>query len=154
AAKRILAKRAKTPPRHALLVAVSGIDGSGKGYVTEQITSQLAPKNSGVVTIRVDDWLHLPGRRFSKEQPGEHFYEEGVRFAEMFAQLVLPLKQQRSHRTEAALADATNTDQYRRHLYEFEDVEIVMLEGIFLLRRAYRDFYDLALWVDCTFETA
>jgi len=154
AVKHILAKRASTPRQHALLVAVSGIDGSGKGYITRQITSQLAPKSPDVVTIRVDDWLHLPSQRFSKEQPGEHFYEKGTRFAEMFSKLVLPLKQKRSHRTQAALADATNADQYRQHLYEFEDVEIVLLEGIFLLRRAYRDFYDLTLWVDCTFETA
>jgi len=34
-----LEKRLATPPGRALLVAVSGIDGSGKGYLTEKITS-------------------------------------------------------------------------------------------------------------------
>ena len=29
-----------------------------------------------------------------------------------------------------------------------------MLEGIYLLKRAFRRYYDLTLWVDCSFETA
>jgi uridine kinase len=150
----ILGKRAAIPPQRAVLVAVSGIDGSGKGYITQQIARGLTPRHPGVVTINVDGWLHLPSGRFSKVNPGEHFYENGIRFAEMFSQLVLPLVQQRSHRTRAALADATNADEYREHVYEFSNVKIVLLEGIFLLKRAYRSYYDLTVWVDCTFETA
>jgi uridine kinase len=30
----------------------------------------------------------------------------------------------------------------------------VLLEGIYLLKRAYRAFYDLSFWIDCSFETA
>jgi uridine kinase len=72
----------------------------------------------------------------------------------MFDQLVLPLQHNRSHRGKALLADATNASAYREWVYEFTDVAIVLLEGIFLLKQAFRNYYDLALWVDCTFETA
>lgn len=33
-------------------------------------------------------------------------------------------------------------------------MDVVILEGIFLLKRGYRDEYDLSFWIDCTFETA
>jgi uridine kinase len=150
----ILDKSSAIPEQRALLVAVSGIDGSGKGYITERIASYLHAQRSGVVTINVDGWLQLPNRRFSEQQPGEHFYENGIRFAEMFEKLVLPLQRKRSHQIRAALADPTGEIDYREHVYDFSDVEIILLEGIFLLKRAFRGYYDFALWVDCTFETA
>ena len=53
----------------------------------------------------------------------------------------------------ADFAEETATE-YRKHAYEFEDVDIILLEGIYLLKRSHRDHFDLTLWVDCTFETA
>lgn len=150
----IVRERAKVAAQSALLVAVSGIDGSGKGYITEKIVTQLLLQRLRVASINIDGWLHLPEKRFSTEHSAEHFYKHGIRFEEMFGQLVLPLKEMRSHRTLAQLADATNASACREHLYEFEDVDIVILEGIFLLKKAFRAYYDLSLWVDCTFATA
>ena len=43
---------------------------------------------------------------------------------------------------------------YRKHLYDFTDVRVIILDGIFLLRQAFRGYYDLTVWVDCTFATA
>src|SRR5579871_6708184 len=151
---RILEKRGAVPAQRALLVAISGIDGSGKGYITGQIDSCLRAQEPRVATINIDGWLHLPDRRFNAERPAEHFLEKGIRFAEMFDQLVLPLRQNRSHRVQASLADATNSAAYRECVYEFTDVAVILQEGIFLLKQAFRGYYDLALWIDCSFETA
>ena len=151
---RILEKRRVVPAQRALLVAVSGIEGSGKGYLTERIVSRLRAQEPRVATINVDGWLQLADRRFNADKPAEHFLENGIRFAEMFDSLVLPLRQNRSHRVKASLADATNTVAYREYVYAFTDVAVILLEGIFLLKQAFRGYYDLALWIDCTFETA
>jgi uridine kinase len=148
---RIQSKRSEIP--RTLLVALSGIDGSGKGYCTKQIASELTQPNLRVANINIDGWLELPDKRFSKERPGAHFYEKGIRFREMFDQLVLPLKEKGTHRIEANLADATNANEYHRHLYEFEKIDIILLEGIFLFKKEFRDYYDLTVWIDCTFET-
>jgi uridine kinase len=150
----ILGKRALVSPRRALLVAVSGIDGSGKGYVTDKIMSRLMLESPRASSINIDGWLELPDKRFSKERPAEHFYEHGIRFPELFERLVLPLKEKRSLLVEADLADATPRAVNRRHAYRFEEIDIILLEGIFLLKEGFRGYYDLALWVDCSFETA
>jgi len=39
-------------------------------------------------------------------------------------------------------------------VYDFRDVDVILLEGIYLLKRAFRRHYNLALWVNCSFETA
>jgi uridine kinase len=71
----------------------------------------------------------------------------------MFAKLIDPLQR---HRSVSIVADSSEETAlaYRRHRYEFRDVDVILLEGIFLLKQAYRLRYDLSFWVDCTFETA
>lgn len=153
AVEMILAGRLRVPAHESMLVAVSGIDGSGKGYVTERIVACIQRKSLHAVAVNVDGWLNFPSRRFHKERPAEHFYRRAIRFDNMFEQLILPLKRQRSIRVEADLAEETAT-VYHRHVYDFRDVDVIVIEGIYLLKRTFRRYYDLALWVDCSFETA
>jgi uridine kinase len=51
------------------------------------------------------------------------------------------------------LAEET-ASAYYQHLYTFHDVDVIILEGIYLLKRVFRSYYDLAFWVECCFETA
>jgi uridine kinase len=44
--------------------------------------------------------------------------------------------------------------EYRKHTYEFKDLSVVLVEGIFLFKPQYRDYFDLTIWIDCTFSTA
>jgi uridine kinase len=72
----------------------------------------------------------------------------------MFSQLVLPLHDSRSIRIVANFVEKTASAAYRRHQYEFTDVDVIVLEGIFLLTRQLRGYYDPSFWIDCSFETA
>jgi len=38
--------------------------------------------------------------------------------------------------------------------YDFDEVDVIVLEGIFLLKKELKKNYDLAFWIDCLFETA
>jgi uridine kinase len=71
------------------LVAVSGIDGSGKGHVTGRIIDRLRQEGLNAVAINIDGWLNLPSRRFHQDRPAEHFYHYAIRFEEMFERLIL-----------------------------------------------------------------
>jgi uridine kinase len=97
-------------------VAVSGIDGSGKGLVTAAIAAALEARSARVAAIGIDGWLDLPSRRFSPTDPAGHFYRRAIRFDELFDRLVLPLRVRRSVRIEADFAEETATT-YRRHTY-------------------------------------
>jgi uridine kinase len=137
----------------ALLVGISGIDGSGKGFVTERIVASLRNTDLRAVSIHVDGWLELPHVRFSKERPAERFYERGLRLDEMFEKLALPLKRERSIRLEADYTDETATS-YRPHIYAYDNVDVIVVEGIFLFKKRFQELFDLRIWVDCSFETA
>ena len=137
----------------ALLVAISGIDGSGKGYITQKLNTQLTQRNFNVATINIDGWLNLPKTRFSKTDPAAHFYNHAIRFDELFGQLVFPLRDRRSIELTANFTEETGTS-YRPNTYYFADIDIILLEGIYLLKQEFQSYYDLSFWIECRFETA
>lgn len=151
----IAQRRSRVPRGRALLVALSGIDGSGKGHCAALLSAPLQARGLRIANINIDGYLALPEVRFSPTDPARNFYERGLRLDEMFDRFVLPLRDRRSIAIEADFAPPeSNATRYRRHRYEYRDVDVIVLEGIFLFKRQHRDHHDLRVWIDCTFETA
>jgi len=151
--ERILACRAGIPESRSLLVGLSGIDGSGKGYLAGQIEAHLAQRAVAAAILHLDGWLNLPEKRFSKASPAENFYENAIRFDEFFSQLVVPLRDGRSVRLVADFVEET-ASQSRKEVYDFKNVGIIVVEGIFLFKSRHRELFDLAVWIDCSYPTA
>ena len=149
----ILEAGSRVPATRALLVGISGIDGSGKGFITEKLADALRTKSLNVVLISADDWLNLPHVSINRDNYGEHFYEHAIRFDEMFERLIVPLRQNREINITADCADA-KARTYREQCYDFRNIEIILLEGIFLFKPAYRRQFDLGVWIDCSFKCA
>lgn len=150
---RILDRRAVVPENRCLLVGISGIDGCGKGFVAKQIEASLAQRAVAAAVLNVDGWLNLPDKRFDRNAPAQTFYESAIRFDEFFSDLVIPLRDQKSVYLVADFVEET-AKQYRKHIYNFRNVGVILVEGIFLFKQAYRSLFDLAIWVDCSFPTA
>ena len=149
----ILHRRELIAPERSLLVGISGIDGSGKGYVTKQIEARITQHSIATANINADGWLNLPDKRFSATKPAAHFYKNAIRFDQLFKKLLLPLRESRSVEVIADFAEETATN-FSKHNYRFRNVGIVLVEGIFLFKREYRELFDLKIWVDCSFFTA
>ena len=149
---RLAADIAEKSTDSALLVGISGIDASGKGYIAARLAEQLSC-TLNVAVINVDGWLNLPHVRFSDNEPGLHFYEHALRLDEMFELLVRPLKCDRRIDITADYAEETSAE-LRPHRYLFENVDVILVEGIFLFKRQYLDHFDLKIWIECSFETA
>ena len=149
---RLAADIAEKSTDGALLVGISGIDASGKGYIAARLAEQLSC-TLNVAVINVDGWLNLPHVRFSDYEPGLHFYEHALRLDEMFELLVRPLKCDRRIDITADYAEETSAE-FRPHRYLFENVDVILVEGIFLFKRQYLDHFDLKIWVECSFDNA
>jgi uridine kinase len=153
AIERIDSVRDRVGRRRAALVAVSGIDASGKSYLARELTQGLQERGCQVALINVDGWLRLPHERFSAAEPARHFYTHAIRFEQMFTQLIQPLRERRCIDVEVDFAEET-ASSYRRKRYRFADVDVILVEGIYLLKQAYRQLYDVSIWIECSFETA
>jgi len=151
--RKILERRANIPESRSLVVGVSGIDGCGKGYLATQLRAHLALLGVIPAILNVDGWLNLPQKRFVQSAPAVNFYENAIRFEQFFTQLVLPLTERRSIHVVADVVEET-ASEYRKHAYDYDDVSVVLVEGIFLFKPQYRKYFDLAIWIDCSFPTA
>jgi len=140
------------PAEQALLAGISGIDASGKGYITQLLADQLSPRLN-VATLNADAWLNLPNVRFSDNDPGRHFYHHALRLDEMFNLLVLPLKRDRRIDLTYDHTDETATE-YRPEHISFKEIDVILLEGIFLFQPRFLPYFDLTVWIECSFETA
>lgn len=137
----------------SLLVAISGIDGSGKGVISNEILRVLKTRNFNVALIGLDVWHHPQSIRFSSDNPAQHFYDRAFRWQELFNSLILPLKQNQSIDLQTKSLDL-KTDRFYDSTYEFKDIDIILFEGIFIFKKPWIDEYDLKIWVDCSFDTA
>jgi uridine kinase len=149
----IIDKRQALSPQHALLVGISGIDASGKGFVTARIAESLQKRGIKLAVISADGWLNLPSVRFHQQDFAKHFYENAIRFDEMFERVILPLRGARNINVESDFREETATT-FRKHRYVFRNIDIILVEGIFLFKPLYRHQFDLKVWIDCSFATA
>jgi len=150
---KILDVRRALQTDRSVLAAITGIDAAGKGYFTAELVKALQAIGVRAAAVNIDGWLNLPKNRFDPSNPAEHFYLHAIRFDDMFTQLVLPLRDRRSIRCEVDYAEEAAV-AYRRHIYQYECVDVILLEGIFLLKQAFQSYYDLSCWIDCSFDTA
>lgn len=149
----IAAKRDALAPDRAALVGISGIDGSGKGFTTARLAKALRHKSLNVAVISADDWLNLPNVCFNPQNYAEHFYRHAIRFNEMFERLIIPLCDHREIDVLADCGDAKAT-VHRKHRYVFRNIDVVLLEGIFLFKIGCRQYFDFKIWIECSFQTA
>lgn len=149
----IARKRDADSPKRAVLVGISGIDASGKGFVTAKLANALRAESLNVAVISADDWLNLPNVCFNPQNYAQHFYKYAIRLDEMFERLIIPLRDHREINFLADCGDAKAT-VHRKYRYVFQNIDVVLLEGIFLLKLGYREHFDLKIWVECSFQTA
>ena len=138
--------------RTAFTVAVSGIDGAGKGYITLQLQKALEKKGYKIANINTDPWQNPIAVRLQKENAAANVYENIFRWNDFFEQLILPLKVNKSIYlpTSGILSDA---DIYYPLTYNYSDVDIILIDGILLLKKEYLVHYDYKVWIECSFET-
>ena len=152
--RRIQIIRQQAPAQRSTLVGISGIDASGKGFLSRQLADELTRHQLRVTLVNVDHWVTLPSQRFSQTEPARHFYEDGLRLDAMWDNVVLPLRETRLLHRSIDACDATNAERYLQLRFDHEDIDVILLEGIFIFKKQYQDRFDLRVWIDCSFEAA
>lgn len=136
----------------AFTVAISGIDAAGKGHISQLLENELTARGYRVALINTDPWQKPIAIRLQKKNPAEILYEHIFKWDEFFEQLIFPLQKNRSIllETKGIRSDA---DIYYPLVYDYNDINILLIEGILLFKQKYLSYYDYKIWVDCSFTT-
>lgn len=148
-------RAAATRQHAALVVFISGIDASGKGFVTQRLAAGLTSLGHAVALVGIDPWLNPPALRElppTSPQRGTHFYHHAFNFDRLFSLLIEPLA--RDGRIDLVVPLGGQSGNVTNHRYAFAHVNVLLVEGIFLLRPRLAPRADLRVWVECSFETA
>lgn len=94
-----------------------------------------------------------PRHPLLRSRPAGTFYRCALRLDELFDEVVRPFRSARS-----VIVDFLRGEETSHHLGQdrlvFDDIDVLVVEGIFLFQMRHRDLFDLRIWVDSTFETA
>jgi uridine kinase len=133
-------------------VAISGIDASGKGYVSKLLQEELESKGYKIANVNIDSWQNPLPIRLQKDNAAENVYDNIFRWNDFFEQLIFPLQENKSIylETNGIRSDA---DVYYPLIYEYRNVSILIIEGILLFKEKYLPYYDYKIWIECSFET-
>lgn len=112
-----------------LIVGISGIDASGKSHLSREWRNGLIALGVHTRVASIDDWQHPAEVVYSDIDPGGHFYRHGFRFEDLLNAEVRPRRQGR-----------------------LRDVEVLLVEGIFLFQEGVAEAFDQRIWVECSFE--
>lgn len=136
----------------AFTVAISGIDAAGKGYISQQLNGELTKKGYRVALVNIDPWQNPIPIRLQKENAAQNIYENIFRWDDFFERLIFPLQKHKGIylETEGIRSDA---DIYYPLVYDFTNIDILLIDGILLLKKKYLAYYDYKVWIDCSFET-
>lgn len=136
----------------AFTVAISGIDASGKGHTTKLLQEELERRGYSFANINIDPWQNPISIRLKEENAAENFYNHVFRWDDVFEQLILPLKMNKSICLQTKLI-RTDTDEYYSHTYHYENIDVLLIDAILLFQQKFLNYYDFRIWVDCSFET-
>lgn len=142
----------KAPADQCTIVAISGIKCSGKTEIALDLVDQLQAMEINTLHICADRWMN-PDIEFSEEEAGQVFYDNSIRFDELFDMLIAPLKRTGTAELSVELLMETTNEPYL-HTYSSRGVRVVVLDGIFLFKRHLMSKVDMKIWVECPFETA
>jgi uridine kinase len=148
----LLQKLGAHSEHHVFTVALSGIDASGKGYVARLLEAEMKNYGVKVANINVDPWQNPIDVRLRKENSAENFYHRVFRWKDFFQQLIIPLKQNGRIRLRTRLIQS-HADKYYDFNYDFEGIDILLVEGILLFQQRFLHHFDYKVWIDSGFET-
>jgi uridine kinase len=135
----------------AKIIAISGIEGGGKRELTEKVAEALRLAGISVAIVHTVDWEAAQNVRFNVMNSPQEYYLNAYRLDDMVEQLILPLKLFGKVKTSVTLKNVLNP---RTTDYNLEDIDIILIEGVYLLQSAYLALYDYTIWVKSDFDAA
>jgi uridine kinase len=139
------------PLKRNYIIGISGIDGAGKSTLARDLCARFRDQAVPHYLVDIDSFLRPRKVRNANLDQAVGYYEETFDFEKIFDQLLKPLRDQREFSKTFDLIDWPG-DEYKEKRFDIDGPALVVVEGVFLFRRAYADLFDLRVWLDISFE--
>ncbi|MCZ8517874.1 MULTISPECIES: adenylyl-sulfate kinase [Paenibacillus] len=143
--------QAKKKENRHLLVCVSGIDASGKSTLAQRLQESLTERGMPVLPLSGDDFFFRRHVRYRNPDPAAGYYLDSCDYGTLFGELLVPLSRGELVRKTVTHVD-WESDAYRETEYSVPEPSVIVVEGVFLLRRDLPDVFDYRIWLSLSFR--
>lgn len=134
-----------------VVVGIDGLSRSGKTTMVKKLQACLHEKGFCVKNLHIDDYIVERNRRY---QTG---YEEWCEYYHLqwdVQALQETLFKRLKNATELKLPKYNlKSDTHQIEMISLLHTDVIIMEGVFLQRKEWRDFFDFILYLDCPKET-
>lgn len=132
------------------LVAIDGVDGSGKTSFAENLTFEI--QNRPVILIHADDFLNpSPVRHAKGRNSPEGFWENTYNYAALNDQLLAPLGPKGDGWYSPASYDSVTDQMKQAEVVRAPSDALVVVEGMFLHRDEVTAYWDASVFLHVPF---
>ncbi len=130
------------------LVGIDGLGGSGKTTFTKVIEQNVITPNSKVITIHLDDHIVERNKRYQTghEEWYEYYYLQWD--VEILLQDLFKALHDCCDTITLPFYNKT-TDSISAQQIKIESNAIILIEGVFLQRLEWRNYFDFIIFLDC-----
>ncbi len=141
-------------PGRPVLVAVDGVDGSGKTCFADELAAVLRARGAGVVRASVDDF-HLPREhRHRLGRTPRAVWTRHFDYRSLRRELLDPWLRGPGASYRPAWHDVVSDEYVDAPLETVPDRGVLLVDGVFAQRAELESAWDLVVWLEVPFEVS
>ena len=133
-----------------IILGIDGLSRSGKTTLTKKLVKHLQDKNIQVCLFHIDDYIVEKKKRYNTGyEEWYEYYNLQWDVRSLKENLFQQLKQSKELRL---LTYNYGSDTQRFEITEIPNTCVIIIEGVFLQRKDWRNFYDIIIYLESSRE--
>ncbi|WP_449619887.1 kinase [Robertmurraya sp. Marseille-Q9965] len=133
-----------------IVLGIDGLSRSGKTTLTKKVVQHLQEENISVCLFHIDDYIVEKKRRYNTG------FEEWIEYYKLqwdvrWLKENLFQKLKKSNELKLLTYDY-DSDTQKLEMTEIPDTCVIIIEGVFLQRKDWREFYDIMIYLESSRE--
>lgn len=152
-------KIVNTPNRRPFIIGIDGPSGAGKSTTCLQLARAFEHLNYRVKQIRFDDfWSASDDSRTGKFNPEKQVIGSDYRWQKLRDEILIPLREENPVHCvvndKTVIPDPSCSVNAVIYDASLADLDIILVEGVFVVRDELRQYYDYSIYVNTPRKTS
>lgn len=133
------------------LIGISGIECSGKSTLSKKLFNFLLENNINTYLLSGDDFLFNRETRYANKNQIQGYYNESFNYEKLFNEIISPAINSDSFSEVISYLDWQSNKMISKE-FTFKSPFVLILEGVFIFKEQYREYFDYKVWLDISFQ--